>query len=67
MLLARPFTRDKYEWHQGSPWFWQRGIRSVTGENLGHWTMRRLVGGKWQYRNMTDEEATAHQALVQGY
>lgn len=46
---------DVTEWHVAGPWFWERA-KSITGEELGPLTMRRLVKGRWQYRNMTAAE-----------
>jgi hypothetical protein len=46
---------DVTEWHE-DPWAPLRRRKSITGEKLGGYTMRRRVNGQWEYRNMTEGE-----------
>jgi hypothetical protein len=61
---ARSQVWDRSNWSPRVPWPWSRG---VDGERLGDFVMGRKISGRWQYRNMTDDEARDWRDAVQSY
>lgn len=57
------FSRDS-EWHPASvPW--RSSVRDIDGSELkSDYVWRRKVDGRWQYKQMTDEECNNHIADI---